>query len=136
MIVRRLFLLSLLAVGCATDHDRAVDPVWGKQPCEHCKMLVSQRQSAAQLVHAGERHYFDDIGCMVQWLAEKHLEARAWVRFGDGWVEADRARYRDGATTPMDHGFVANADGDVTFTELRRRVLSRTTEPRPQGSGL
>jgi len=124
-MIRRSFLLTLLIVGCATDHDRAVEPIWGKQPCEHCKMLVSQRQSAAQLVHNGERYYFDDIGCMVQWLDERNVEARAWVRFGDTWLDAERARYRGGAMTPMDHGYLANADGDVTFAELRRRVLAR-----------
>jgi len=123
-MIRRLFLLTVLALGCATDLDRAVDPVWGKQPCEHCKMLVSHRPSAAQLVHNGDRYYFDDIGCMVQWLDERGVRARTWVRLGDGWMEANQARYRGGATTPMDHGYVAAADGDTTFDEVRKRVLS------------
>ena len=128
---RRLFLLTLFAVGCTTDQDQAIDPVWGKQPCSHCQMLVSQRQSAAQLVHNGERYYFDDIGCMVQWLDERHVEARAWVRWGDGWLDAERARYQGGATTPMDHGYLANGSGDVTFAELRKRVLARSKGASP-----
>lgn len=130
-MIRRTFLLTTaalaLAVGCQNDHDRAVDPIWGKQPCEHCKMLVSHRASAAQLVHDGERYYFDDVGCMVQWTAEKKLAApRAWVRLGDGWIEAERAKYVDGATTPMDHGFVAGPEGNISWSEVRSRVLSRT----------
>jgi copper chaperone NosL len=126
-MIRRAFLftVAVLAVACQTDQDRAVDPIWGKQPCEHCKMLVSHRASAAQLVHDGERYYFDDVGCMVQWIDEKKLASpRAWVRLGDGWVEADRATYHDGVMTPMDHGFVAGADGDVTWNDVRARVLA------------
>lgn len=123
---RRTLLLSLIVLGCSNDLDRAVDPVWGKQACEHCKMLVSHRASASQLVLDGERYHFDDIGCMIQWLDEKRRTARAWVRAGDSWLDAEQARYRGGAMTPMDHGYVASADGDVTYTEMRTRVLSRS----------
>ncbi len=126
MITRRAMMLFALAlVACQGDTDRAVDPVWGKQPCEHCKMLVSQKASAAQLVLDGDRYYFDDVGCMIQWLDEKKRTARAWVRSGDGWLDAEQARYRGGAMTPMDHGYVASPDGDVTYTEVRTRVLAR-----------
>lgn len=125
MITRRLMMLTVLVLGCDADLDRAVDPVWGKQPCEHCKMLVSQRVSAAQLVRDGQRFYFDDIGCMVQWLDEKSVRARMWVRNGESWIDAEQARYRGGAMTPMDHGFLAAPDGDLTWTEVRARVRSK-----------
>jgi hypothetical protein len=124
-------LLALSLAACRGDLDRAVDPIWGKQPCEHCKMLVSQRASAAQVVVDGERHYFDDLGCMVQWLDEKRSPETGWVRLGEGWTQADRARYRSGAMTPMDHGFIAAADGETTWPELRARVLSRAKGATP-----
>ena len=52
-------------------------------------------------------------------------------RFGDGWIDADRARYRGGAMTPMDHGYVASSDGDVTYDEMKRRVLARAKVGEP-----
>lgn len=126
MITRRTMLVFTVGLcACRNDLDTAVDPVWGKQPCEHCQMLVSQRASAAQLVLDGERHFFDDLGCLIQWLDERKRAARGWVRAGDGWIDTEQARYRGGATTPMDHGYVAAPDGQLTYTEVRTRVLAR-----------
>jgi copper chaperone NosL len=133
MITRRAVLFSLVFIAaCRGESDAAVDPVWGKQPCDHCKMIVSQKTSAAQLVARGERHHFDDIGCMVQWLDEQHVgrdETRAWVRLGDGWVEATSAHYIGGTSTPMDHGYVASKSGEIDWVELQRRVLAKKELP-------
>ncbi|MGZ3419204.1 MAG: hypothetical protein ACXVEE_15130 [Polyangiales bacterium] len=133
MITRRAVLFSLVMIAaCRGESDAAVEPVWGKQPCDHCQMIVSQRTSAAQLVVHGDRHYFDDIGCMVQWLDEHRLrrdESRAWVHLGDGWVEAASARYVGGTSTPMDHGYVASKSGEIDWLELQRRVLAKKEMP-------
>jgi copper chaperone NosL len=88
-------------------------------------MLVSDPQTAAQLVtRAGERLHFDDVGCLVE-----HVAARVglvWVRDVRGqWVDAHRARYRGGESTPMGYGFVADERGSLDFTQLRREVAQR-----------
>ena len=129
MITRRLMLLSLALLGCRGE-EGPLDPVWGKQPCEHCHMLVSQRASAAQLLVRGERLYFDDLGCLVQWLDEHRADGRAWVRFGDSWADAVAARYASGAETPMDHGYVAAVEG-IDWAELKKRVLARAKQVSP-----
>lgn len=125
---RRVFVLlaALVVAGCGNDN-KAVDPVWGKEPCAHCRMLVQDRQHAAQAVEAGDRFYFDDIGCLVLW-QRGHAPSRAWVRDGvtPGWLDAATARYRDGATTPMDFGFEGRSDGGpLGFGDVRERVLAR-----------
>ena len=95
MTRRALLLCTVLfaasGAGCQ-KRGEPEDAVWGKQPCEHCQMLVSHRASAAQLVLDGERYYFDDLGCMIQWLDERHRTARAWVVAGAGWVDAGNSR--------------------------------------------
>lgn len=132
----KLFLGSvafLLTVACERT-DRPVDPVWGKEPCSHCAMLVGDRRFAAEIVVNGERRFFDDIGCYVLWTSE-HPRAKvehAWVREAEEgrWIDASSARYVQGARTPMDFGFEAR-DHSVTLTssmtldEMRVVVLAR-----------
>lgn len=123
---RRALLVALAVVAsiaCAKTDD-PVDPVWGKEPCAHCAMVVGDRRSAAQIGGDGERRYFDDVGCMASWL-EKHSAAHAWVRDEDGrWIDARAARYAEGAKTPMDFGFVPSKSG-IDWDELRARLRRR-----------
>jgi copper chaperone NosL len=137
-VTRRELLLAVLAVGgsslavACTKADEAVDPVWGKQPCAHCAMLVSDKRYAAQLVHDGDRKYFDDIGCMIGWLEERKAKPeRVWVRDAEAgrWSEARSARYAHGAKTPMDFGFESRASGDVSWDEMRERVIAKKRTP-------
>lgn len=124
---RRAFLqgAAMLLVSCAKT-DEPVDPVWGKEPCAHCAMLVGDRRAAAQIGGGGERRFFDDVGCMVLWL-ERRAErpARVWVHEeGARWVDAASARYQGGARTPMDFGFVA-AKAGVGWEDVRAAVLAK-----------
>jgi hypothetical protein len=122
-MTRRELLAALVALGataCAKT-DEPADPVWGKEPCAHCSMIVGDKRSAAQVGGDGERRFFDDVGCMASWL-EKNRGARAWVRTEDGlWIDARSARYVDGAKTPMDFGFVPAQTG-FDWDELCARL--------------
>lgn len=123
-----LGLALLLFVGCKGD-DKPIDPVWGKQPCEHCKMLVDDRRSAAEvLLKNGEHAFFDDVGCMIAWADEHPSETRVFVRSGDGWIDARGARYVSGQKTPMDFGYVPSGAGDLDWPTIQSRVLSRLNE--------
>lgn len=125
-IRRALLALAVVLAGCrADDHPR--DPVWGKEPCAHCRMLVQDRLHAAQAIDHGERYFFDDIGCLVLW-ERRHPEARGWVRDGAsaGWLDAVQARYRSGATTPMDFGFEGRSDGGpLGWEDVKTRAVAR-----------
>lgn len=133
MTRRELLALALgaavaVGAGACQKLDEAVDPAWGKQPCAHCAMLVSDKRYAAQVVADGDRKYFDDIGCMVLWTKErKSAPERAWVRAADRWVDAKGARYVSGAKTPMDFGFEASASGadGVGWDEMRDKVIAK-----------
>lgn len=126
-------LVATLGLAACERLDAAADPVWGKEPCGHCAMLVGDRRHAAQIVADGTRRFFDDIGCFVLW-AEEHPGAvqKAWVRDAEGgrWIDAKTASYRHGARTPMDFGFEAGAasapdDGAMSFEAMRAAVVSR-----------
>jgi copper chaperone NosL len=124
-------LLFLLA--CTQGPEKAIDPVWGKQACDHCMMLLSEPRSSAQVVLIdGTRRFFDDVGCLVEWLKSTHTSAvSAWVRspHGNTWIDARAAHYSTGQHTPMDYGFLP-ADKGLSFEQLdsavRERSASRT----------
>jgi copper chaperone NosL len=120
-------LLALLALGCE-DASGPSDPVWNKQPCDHCHMLLSEPRFAAQWVTAdGQRAYFDDVGCMVEHAVDQTQPPKAlWVRQGDVWVSTAQARFASGARTPMGFGFEARSDGAVGYDAVRRAVTEKT----------
>jgi copper chaperone NosL len=122
----------LLAVACAGG-ERPAEPAWGKEPCAHCAMILSDRRFAAQSVDAsGERRFFDDVGCMVLYGEEHGPPRRAWVRHADtgAWLEATAARYAAAAGAPMDFGFDANSDHGVSWSEMRGAVLAKERRAR------
>lgn len=110
-------LWLLLVAGCQQSAPQAEEPIWGKQPCGHCAMLLSERVHGAQvLTIQEERHFFDDVGCLVAWDAEHPGQAKQrWARQfdqdpkGTGWLPAESAVYMRAQHTPMDFGFVALA---------------------------
>lgn len=128
MLNRRHVLLAplVLLVACGSNHAPA-DPIWGKQPCAHCRMLVSDPRFAAQARTArGESLYFDDVGCLLSYLAEHPSSRASWVRDGSGqWLEAKRARYRAGAATPMDFGFIVDPKGTLDLAAVQSAVARR-----------
>jgi len=127
---RRTLLAILLgaALAACARTDGAIEPVWGKQPCAHCAMVLSDKRFGAQLVtDAGDRFHFDDAGCMVLFVEEHRGHVRrAWVRDAQSgaWLDAEKARYAAGAATPMDFGFEARAGGDLAWEDVRARVLA------------
>jgi hypothetical protein len=106
------FVFTLPLAAC-TASDGPVDPVWGKQPCAHCAMLVTEaRYSGQALEKTGARHYFDDLGCLALWMEGKQL-AGSWAYEGGSarWLDTETSSFRAGEKTPMDFGFVVVADG-------------------------
>src|SRR4051812_27146948 len=93
------WLSVCLLLGACEDTTRAAEPVWNKQACAHCHMLLSEPRYAAQRVtQNGERMFFDDVGCMAAELAGS-APGRAWVHTEDGWESIDKAGFSAGAIT-------------------------------------
>jgi hypothetical protein len=128
--MNRLVLAVLVALGsaCQSASDGPKDPVWGKQACSSCAMLVSDPHFAAQiLTPAGDHLYFDDVGCMASFLARRKVSpSRAWVRDADGnWLTTELAHFSKGAKTPMDFGFEVSATGELSWDAVQAAVRER-----------
>ena len=137
---RALLQLALVAIAAAcTEPTTPVDPVWGKQPCGSCGMIVGDRRYAAQtLAPNGQRVYFDDLGCMVKYIADRKIApARMWVHeaHGDRWLDARAARYARGPRTPMDFGFEARADEGISYDAFSAEILQKSAQPKARRAG-
>lgn len=122
-------LLSMLVLGCAEGALKAEEPIWGKQQCAHCAMLVSEKPPSAQALTAeGKRRFFDDLGCLVAWEDREHPKVTArWVRdpSGTGWVDPVATHFSPGHPTPMDFGFLPDAQGAASFEQVRAAVREK-----------
>lgn len=84
--------------------------------CAHCRMGIVSTATSAQIVAPGEEpQFFDDIGCLRDYVAKVALAADAAVFVADHrtgeWVDARRAVFtRTSLDTPMASGLVAHAD--------------------------
>ena len=115
-----VFLLGLLVLlgfsGCDRKPTGAVAQMhWDRDMCERCKMAISERKFAAQVINprTGKVYKFDDLGCAVLWLDEEKIpwreKAVIWItdaKTGE-WIDARKALYVDGAITPMAYGLAA-----------------------------
>ena len=122
---RRNFLgiFAILSIslfsGCEKRKKGEVEEIhWDRDMCERCKMVVSERKYAAEIINPknGKVYKFDDIGCAVLWLDEEHIlwkkEAKIWVTDAKTgkWINARTAKYTDDSITPMAYGIAAFDD--------------------------
>lgn len=110
---------------------------YGRDMCDHCTMLISEPQFAAQVWNPATKRYglFDDIGCAAVFMEENGLVdkpgVRFWVADADdpkAWLDAATAFYRTGARTPMDYGFAATrtaAPDRIPFDRMRSKALEK-----------
>ena len=116
-ILFTILFAALFATGCQEKREKGgYEKVhWDRDMCERCKMVLSERKYAAQIVdpRSNRAYKFDDIGCAVLWLEEERIpwakEAKIWVtdaRSGE-WIDARRAKYTDDSITPMAYGVAA-----------------------------
>lgn len=126
---RALLQLAIVAIAACAENAAPIDPVWGKQPCGSCGMIVGDRRYAAQvLAPNGQRSFFDDPGCLVHYLADRRITPTGtWVReaHGERWLDARAARYARGARTPMDFGFEARADEGISYDAFAAEILEK-----------
>lgn len=141
-----LTLVSLAsAVACGQIPAGPVTIDLKNDTCAHCRMGIVSTATAAQIVAPGEEpRFFDDIGCLRDYVAKEAVAADAVVFVADHrtgeWVDARRAVFtRTSIDTPMASGLVAHADpasrdadpaaaGGQPFT----LDLAQATSPKPQ----
>jgi hypothetical protein len=144
-----LLLFAFISfLGCERKIDLGVHEVhWDRDMCVRCKMVVSERQYAAQTTDpiTGRTYYFDDIGCVVLWFVEDEIEwadkAIIWVtdvKTGE-WINAREAKWSTINITPMAFGFAAHKAGTepkdtevIGYEEMVKRSIA--LEERKKGS--
>jgi nitrous oxide reductase accessory protein NosL len=139
-----LFILIFLLIGCEQRDNTKLHKVhWDRDMCELCKMVVSQRHYAVQVVNLtnGRSYMFDDIGCTIVWFKEEKIswEKEAKIYIADTktgkFIDARKAYYDLGKQTPMDYGFSAYLKKDdienqkyiLNFDEVRLKILRGET---------
>jgi len=134
---RRLRLAALAALALALPAcgpPEGPQPIaWDREPCAHCRMLISEPAFAAQLhLSDGAVESFDDPGCLFARLEARPARVHAlWFHHlrEDRWLPGDGVAFERVAPTPMDFGFGAVDPGtpealsiEAVRTELRARA--------------
>ena len=143
----RLFKYHFLVIGillsfsaCEREVSNDLKTVhWDRDMCERCKMVVSDRTHAVQVIdpQSGRSHMFDDIGCTVLWFDDEKIawasSAKIWITdvITGKWIDAREALYDTNNITPMAYGFAAHENNStikageeiVDFTEATRRIF-------------
>lgn len=134
--------MLLLPALPACGESKGPEPVaWERDACEHCRMIISERQFATELRDARKRlHKFDDIGCAVHWTKRQNLRvedlAEFWVMSHDDgktWLDARTAHFQFGVRSPMNYNFAAfptQREGSVPFAEMINRLAAGTSHSR------
>jgi len=115
MWTRRIFMgVLLLTTACAREKPKPVDIDPGDM-CQSCKMAISQKKYAAELVDKdGAVFKFDDIGGMLRFVRQHSLNDKVVARFvvdyrTQHWLQAENATYIKSASlpSPMGSGLIA-----------------------------
>jgi copper chaperone NosL len=97
------FLIAMIAAGCGGVTPAKLDTK--NDQCASCRMVVSSQKTAAQVVAPyQEPKFFDDLGCLNQFLEASPLPKGARIFVADyrtgEWVPAQSAVYTN-AGAPM-----------------------------------
>ena len=155
MKIALAMVLVLLLAACES-RSRGPVPLERDDACASCRMLISERRYAAELIdRTGEIYKFDDIACMLRF-AHAHGVQQSGAKFyvtdyasGNNWIDASQGHFvslKSSVSSPMASGIVAFEDpssaasasgqkeGPITFNELWAKNISATstgTAPEP-----
>ena len=98
--------------------------------CSECNMEVEHLGYMAQIItQEGNTYFFDDIGCLVEWLKNHHPKIAKMVtktRDTNRWIDVTKAWYSRTDATPMGYGFAAyekQKEGLIPFEKMRQLML-------------
>ncbi len=108
-------ILATVLTGCRQGPPAPVD-IEASDMCSLCRMAISQKQYAAEIIEAGGAvRKFDDIGCMLRFRAQRkpRVAAAYVIDFQRrNWIPAEGAFYirSEKLVTPMGGGIIAADD--------------------------
>lgn len=101
--------------------------VIGKTQDPKCMMMIRSKVHSAQLTtKSGNTWFFDDIGCLVLWIADKDFKesAKIYTFSKEGkWIDARKAYYVLGAKTPMMFGFTSYESAQKDSVDFKQMSL-------------
>jgi len=122
---RLLILLFsfILFIGCEDAHPKNKN----EHICPQCNMPFSINEYSSTYKDIK----FDDIGCMILWAKEKHIDlnkidTQIYINDKKKYINSKKAYYKINGKTPMNYGFVAyenNCDECIVFEEVVLRML-------------
>jgi copper chaperone NosL len=106
------FVLALCALLAACEPADGPTPIaFDREPCAHCRMLISDQAFAAQLQLDGEDPLsFDDPGCLLRYRAERQPHSRAaWYHHlrEARWIPESEVAFVRVPLSPMGYGIGA-----------------------------
>jgi copper chaperone NosL len=130
--------LALAAALAACGGPLAPEPIaFDREPCRHCRMLISDPAFAAQLrTEAGETLAFDDPGCLIRYRQEHAPAVRAaWFHHlsEDRWIPESEVAFVPVPATPMDFGLgavEAGTPGSISLGAAEAHVRERAAAGR------
>jgi hypothetical protein len=109
-------------------------PVWDRDVCAHCHMHVGEPDFAAQLqTDLGDVRYFDDPGCLFEYLDGGQLSAQQAAvhaiyfreHGAERWLAAADVGFVEVPQSPMGYGLAAvpaSRPGAIGFSATRARI--------------
>ena len=93
-------------------------------------MDIEEMAYSAQIITPeGDTYFFDDIGCVVDWLEGRKIETKKVISKTldtDRWIDVDKAWYTRTASSPMGYGFAAyehKKKGFIPYEEMKLLML-------------
>jgi len=113
-----LWLALVLLVACSAGELKPV-PIEDGDMCSSCKMAISEKQFAAEIITEDEAVLkFDDIACLLRYQKAQGDKLKAAAIFVTDyetrqWIRAENAFFSrsDAVKTPMGGGILAFGDG-------------------------
>ena len=122
-------LLVVLMGRLRTPQNGAAEVAWNRELCAQCGMVVGDRHFAAQLqTRDGRTLNFDDPGCLMSFLQQRHPAVRAiYVRNAraDNWLPEAGAAFVRVPQSPSGFGLAAvtkDTPGALSWAEATRIV--------------
>jgi len=114
---RAVSILAVVLSACAGGPPKPAALDAGNEWCAWCRMAISERRLASQLVAPGEEpRFFDDLGCLGSYVKGRTLPPATVAYVADHrtreWVSAAAAVYTrvKNLETPMSSHLLAHAD--------------------------
>lgn len=130
--LRMALLAALLGLAACGPAEGPQPIVYDREPCAHCRMLISEPGFAAQLeAQDGRVASFDDPGCLLAYLDAHGDAPRAlWFHHSreERWLAGEEVGFVPAEHTPMGYGLAAvdaGTPGAIPLAEARRRVQER-----------